>query len=61
LTGLNKADAAVQYGDDQVLIWRRSYNVSPDPMAHDAEFSSHGDRRYSHLEDSIVRMLKTLS
>ncbi|MFZ2699451.1 MAG: 2,3-bisphosphoglycerate-dependent phosphoglycerate mutase, partial [Lactococcus raffinolactis] len=54
LTGLNKADAAVQYGDDQVLIWRRSYNVSPDPMAHDAEFTSHGDRRYSHLEDSIV-------
>lgn len=29
LTGLNKADTAKQYGDDQVLIWRRSYDVAP--------------------------------
>ena len=32
LQGLNKAEVAAQYGDDQVLIWRRSYDTQPDPL-----------------------------
>nr|CAD7204247.1 unnamed protein product [Timema douglasi] len=35
LTGLNKADAAAKYGDEQVQIWRRSYNVPPPVMEED--------------------------
>nr|CAD7591711.1 unnamed protein product [Timema genevievae] len=35
LTGLNKADAAAKYGDKQVQIWRRSYNVPPPVMEED--------------------------
>ncbi|MFC4653363.1 phosphoglycerate mutase [Lactococcus nasutitermitis] len=54
LTGLNKADAAVKYGDDQVHTWRRSYDVLPPAMARDDENSAHGDRRYAALQDSLV-------
>ncbi|MGM9887127.1 MULTISPECIES: phosphoglycerate mutase [unclassified Lactococcus] len=54
LTGLNKADAAVKYGDDQVHIWRRSYDVLPPAMAHDDQYTAHGDRRYAGLEDSRI-------
>ncbi|RZI49728.1 phosphoglycerate mutase [Lactococcus kimchii] len=54
LTGLNKADAAAQYGDDQVHIWRRSYDTLPPEMAHDDQYSAHGDRRYAGLEDSLI-------
>ena len=33
LQGLNKAETAVKYGEEQVLIWRRSYNVRPPALA----------------------------
>ena len=32
LQGLNKAETAAKYGDEQVLIWRRSYDVPPPPL-----------------------------
>lgn len=32
MTGLNKAETAAKYGDDQVAIWRRSFDVPPPPM-----------------------------
>ena len=35
LQGLNKAETAEKYGDEQVLIWRRSYDVPPTPLAKD--------------------------
>lgn len=54
LTGLNKADAAAKYGDDQVHIWRRSYDVLPPAMPYDDENTSHGDRRYAELQDSRI-------
>ncbi|WP_314462696.1 phosphoglycerate mutase [uncultured Streptococcus sp.] len=44
LTGKNKADAAAQFGDEQVHIWRRSYDVLPPNM----------DRRYASLDDSVI-------
>lgn len=54
LTALNKADAAVKWGDEQVHIWRRSYDTLPPMMEHDAEYSAHHDRRYANLEDSLI-------
>jgi 2,3-bisphosphoglycerate-dependent phosphoglycerate mutase len=37
LTGLNKTETAQKYGDDQVHVWRRSYDVAPPPVAEDHE------------------------
>ncbi|SJZ41896.1 2,3-bisphosphoglycerate-dependent phosphoglycerate mutase [Pilibacter termitis] len=54
LTGLNKADAAAKHGDEQVHIWRRSYDVLPPDMARDDEYSAHNDRRYALLDDTVV-------
>ncbi len=68
LQGLNKAETAAKYGEDQVKIWRRSYNIQPpalDPA--DARFPGH-DPRYANLqpeelpkseclEDTVARFL----
>ena len=50
LTGKNKAEAA----DEQVHIWRRSYDVLPPKMDRDDEYSAHKDRRYASLDDSVI-------
>src|SRR5262252_10482322 len=52
LQGLNKAETAAEYGEQQVKIWRRSYDIPPPPLdASDARFPGH-DRRYADLSDS---------
>lgn len=57
LQGLNKAETAEKYGDEQVHIWRRSYDVLPPDMDVNSELSQCGDRRY--LED-VVPMAENL-
>ena len=42
LTGLNKAETAQKHGDEQVKVWRRSYDVPPPPLSHDSEFDFAG-------------------
>lgn len=54
LTGQNKAEAAEKWGDEQVHIWRRSYDVLPPAMAKDDQYSAHTDRRYANLDDKVV-------
>lgn len=54
LTGKNKAEAAAEFGDEQVHIWRRSYDTLPPKMPRDDENSAHNDRRYALLDDSVV-------
>ena len=54
LTGKNKAEAAEQFGDEQVHIWRRSYDVLPPNMDRDDQYSAHNDRRYANLDDTVV-------
>ena len=54
LQGHNKKKAAEKYGDEQVHIWRRSYDVLPPKMDRDDEYSAHGDRRYAKLDDSVI-------
>jgi 2,3-bisphosphoglycerate-dependent phosphoglycerate mutase len=49
LTGLNKAETAAQYGEAQVKIWRRSYDVPPPPLDHAAN-EAVGDPRYASLD-----------
>ncbi|MFN3987176.1 MAG: 2,3-diphosphoglycerate-dependent phosphoglycerate mutase [Rhodocyclaceae bacterium] len=49
LQGLNKAETAAKYGDEQVLIWRRSYDTSPPPLADGDARLDADDPRYAAL------------
>ena len=54
LTGQDKAEAAAKWGDEQVHIWRRSYDTLPPAMPHDDQYSAHTDRRYANLDDTVI-------
>ena len=60
LQGLNKAETAAQYGDAQVLLWRRSYDVPPPAMQAGDERSERGDRRYAKLKPGQVPLTECL-
>ena len=53
LTGKNKAETAAQYGEDQVKIWRRSYDVPP-PIAADNAKNPNGDAQYASLPPDVI-------
>ena len=68
LQGKDKARTRQEFGDEQFMLWRRSYDVPPPPIADDDEFSQAGDARYAGLpaearprteclKDVMVRML----
>lgn len=65
LTGLNKAETAAKHGEDQVKIWRRSFDIPPPPQEPGSEFDLSRDRRYAgiavpnteSLKDTIARVL----
>ena len=68
LQGLNKAETAAKYGDDQVHIWRRSFDVPPPAIDKASEHYPANDRRYREvpadempvgesLKDTIARVL----
>lgn len=50
LQGLNKAETAAKYGDDQVHIWRRSYDIPPPELALDDERHPQHDPRYAGID-----------
>jgi 2,3-bisphosphoglycerate-dependent phosphoglycerate mutase len=54
LTGLNKAETAAKYGDEQVHMWRRSFDIRPPLLDLSDERNSHGDRRYTKLEQDDI-------
>jgi 2,3-bisphosphoglycerate-dependent phosphoglycerate mutase len=54
LQGKDKAQVREQYGDEQFMLWRRSYDTPPPPIADDAEFSQAGDPRYVDLAPDVV-------
>ena len=68
LQGLNKAETAAKYGDEQVLVWRRAYAIAPEPLALDDERHPRFDSRYAKipadqlpatecLKDTVARVL----
>jgi 2,3-bisphosphoglycerate-dependent phosphoglycerate mutase len=65
LTGLNKAETAAKHGEEQVFVWRRSFDVPPPPMERGGPFDLSADRRYAgiavpdteSLKDTIGRVL----
>lgn len=54
LQGLDKAETAAKYGDDQVLIWRRSYSTPPPKLDWEDERNAADDIRYKDLEKEQV-------
>ncbi len=60
LQGLNKADMAKQYGDAQVLQWRRSYDTPPPALEATDPRSERGDLRYAKLNPEDVPLTECL-
>lgn len=68
LQGLNKAETAAQYGDEQVLIWRRAYAIPPGKLDESSPMNPAKDPRYAHvppaqlpltecLQDTVARVI----
>jgi 2,3-bisphosphoglycerate-dependent phosphoglycerate mutase len=60
LQGLNKADMAKQYGDEQVLVWRRSYDTPPPALEPTDPRSERSDIRYAKINPSDVPLTECL-
>ncbi|MES2999378.1 MAG: 2,3-diphosphoglycerate-dependent phosphoglycerate mutase [Pseudomonadota bacterium] len=60
LQGLNKAETARKYGDQQVLIWRRSYDTPPPPLDANDPRSERGDVRYAKMAPAEVPLTECL-
>ena len=60
LQGLNKAETAKKYGDEQVHIWRRSFDVAPPSIDKNSEYYPKSDRRYADLADSDIPLGESL-
>jgi 2,3-bisphosphoglycerate-dependent phosphoglycerate mutase len=60
LQGLNKAETAKQYGDEQVLIWRRSYDTPPPPLTAEDPRGQRQDIRYAKLKPEDIPLTECL-
>lgn len=60
LQGLNKAETAEKHGDDQVLIWRRSYDIRPPALEPGDERSPASDPRYAGLSKQQLPLTECL-
>lgn len=60
LQGLNKAETAAKYGDEQVLVWRRSYDTPPMPLDPSDPRASIDDPRYASLSRDQIPMSECL-
>ena len=54
LQGLNKAETAEKHGDEQVLIWRRSYDISPPELDYNDERHPRFDKLYSEITPDLL-------
>jgi 2,3-bisphosphoglycerate-dependent phosphoglycerate mutase len=55
LQGKDKAQTLAEFGEEQFMLWRRSYDTPPPPLPDDSPFSQVGDPRYADLGDAIPR------
>ena len=60
LQGLNKGETAKKYGDEQVLVWRRSYDTPPPPLDAADPRSERGDLRYAKLAPEQIPLTECL-
>ena len=55
LQGKDKAQTLAEFGEEQFMTWRRSFDVPPPPLDDDSEFSQAHDRRYAHIDGELPR------
>lgn len=60
LQGLNKAEMAAKYGEEQVLKWRRSYDIRPPALSKDDERYSRNDPKYKNLKKTEIPLTESL-
>jgi 2,3-bisphosphoglycerate-dependent phosphoglycerate mutase len=60
LQGLDKAETAAKYGDEQVLVWRRSYDTPPPPLEENDPRVSFNDPRYAGLPKASIPLTECL-
>ena len=60
LQGLNKSETAEKYGDEQVLIWRRSYDIAPKPLKEDDPRNPRFELRYKDIPDNELPCTESL-
>lgn len=60
LQGLNKSETAAKYGDEQVHIWRRSYDVAPHALPEDDPRNPRFDKRYALVPDAYLPRTESL-
>lgn len=60
LQGLNKAEMAAKYGEEQVLIWRRSYDIPPPALEKSDERYPGNDLRYKDLDEKDIPLNESL-
>jgi 2,3-bisphosphoglycerate-dependent phosphoglycerate mutase len=60
LQGLNKGEMAAKYGDEQVLVWRRSYDTPPPALEKNDPRSPAADRRYADLKPAELPLTECL-
>jgi 2,3-bisphosphoglycerate-dependent phosphoglycerate mutase len=60
LQGLNKAETAEKYSEEQVLLWRRSYDIAPGEIPENDERNTRKDSKYSDVEPSLIPLTESL-
>jgi 2,3-bisphosphoglycerate-dependent phosphoglycerate mutase len=61
LQGKNKKQTLEEFGEEQFMIWRRSYDTPPPPIADDDEYSQAGDPRYDDLPPELMPKTECLA
>lgn len=60
LQGLNKSETAARYGDEQVLVWRRSYDIAPHALEEDDPRNPRFENRYRNVPDADLPRTESL-
>lgn len=60
LQGKDKAQTLEQYGEEQFMIWRRSFDVPPPPIEADSQYSQAGDPQYAELPPELAPLTECL-
>jgi len=61
LQGKDKAQTLAEFGEEQFMIWRRSFDVPPPPLPDDDEWSQFGDERYADIPDAEFPRTESLA
>ena len=61
LTGLDKAETAAKHGDEQVKVWRRSFDIPPPPLDAGSEWDLASDPRYAGIAIPSTESLKDIT